>query len=252
MLRKWNSRQTFGTGSGCWLKCIILLCAEQWQWIRSRNEFWFVKQLRRVSKQGGVVVPRCQCVCVCVTQHFPSNLLYLRLLCTPPSHRMFVWFHVLSPIKQVFSRPSWSVGCWWGGGTGRGGRPENCISLCVSTPCPQVIDSAPTKTAHTHVGWRNTHTFVWPWTHTCTRNTHVRNALDPPSSTNKKLFAFLACLRLFILHHFLSPSSHIKAHTDMIHAHTHIHTPLHASSLRQLIQRDSTETLWLTQPNYLN
>jgi len=186
-----------------------------------------------LSNSGGLAnkaVLLYQGVGVCVSPSISHQTFFIYGWFAPPhlisSHRMFVWFHVLSPIKQVFSRPSWSVGCWWGGGTGRGGRPENCISLCVSTPCPQVIDSAPTKTAHTHVGWRNTHTFVWPWTHTCTRNTHVRNALDPPSSTNKKLFAFLACLRLFILHHFLSPSSHIRAHTDMIHAHTHTSTCL--------------------------
>lgn len=75
MLRKWNSRQTLGMGSGCWLKYIILLCTEQWQWIRSQNEFWFVRQFSRVSKQGGVVMPRCQCVC---HPAFPSkpSLIY--------------------------------------------------------------------------------------------------------------------------------------------------------------------------------
>lgn len=166
--------------------------------------------------------------------HSPSSPFVIHSV----AFNLFVSSHIC---LVSFSRPQSNrffleaepvCGLPWGGGTGRGGRPENCISLCISTPCPRVIDSAPTKTAHTHVGWRNTHAFVWRRTLARRRSTHVRIALDPSSSTNKKLFAFWLVLRLFILHRFLSPTSHIRAHTDMIHArtHAHVHMPLHSDS----------------------
>lgn len=130
MLRKWNSRQTFGTGSGCWLKCVILLCAEQWQWIRGRNEFWFVKQLRRVSKQGGVVVPRCQCVCVSVSPSISHQTFFIYSYFAPLHLIACLFGFMSSPQSNRFFRGR--AGLW---AAGEGAGQEEVGDQRIAFPC---------------------------------------------------------------------------------------------------------------------
>lgn len=132
-LRKWNSRQTFGTGSGCWLKPIIWLCTEQWQWIR--NEFRIVRQYRRVCNQGGVVVPRCQCACHPAFPIKPSLIYgHFALL------RLFISSHVCLvsfPLPQSNRFFRGRAGLWAAGeGVGQEEVGDQRIAFPCASPLP--------------------------------------------------------------------------------------------------------------------
>ncbi len=244
-LRKWNSQQTFGTGSGRWLKRIILLCTEQWQWIR--NEFGIVRQYRRVCKQGGVVVPRYQCashpafsIKPLIYGHFAPLRLFIS------SHVCLVSFPL--PRSNRFFRGR--AGLW---AAGEGVGQEEVGDQRIAFPCASPLlalrlsiqlllkQHTPTWAIAIH-----THLFGRGLTHEQEIHMYVMHLILRALQIKSFLRFWLVCGCSFYT--IFSPSAHTLEPTQTSYMHTHKHThlymPLHSdSSSKGIVQNYDSHSL---------